>query len=194
MRTLPLPGIAPILFVLLLVLSTCSRANDAPAETTDGDQLVSEYFEQQTRLLTERSLADIEGLEDWTSKRAMYRQQLLDMLGLNPKFARTTWWSKSCTSSRCRDCMLPRICIGRRKWMSPCLRSCTCVVTDASWKTALATETRFTTNTTVHGSLAMATCGGTIVATHRRASKPGTARGRSMCCKLEPTSIPIGLV
>ena len=84
MRTLPLPGIAPILFVVLLVLSTCSRANDAPAETTDGDQLVSEYFEQQTRLLTERSLADIEDLEDWTSKRAMYRQQLLDMLGLNP--------------------------------------------------------------------------------------------------------------
>lgn len=84
MRTLPLPGIAPILFVLLLVLSTCSRANDAPAETTDGDQLVSVYFEQQTRLLTERSLADIEDLEDWTSKRAMYRQQLLDMLGLNP--------------------------------------------------------------------------------------------------------------
>ena len=84
MRTLPLPGIAPILFVVLLVLSTCSRANDAPAETTDGDQLVSVYFEQQTRLLTERSLADIEDLEDWTSKRAMYRQQLLDMLGLNP--------------------------------------------------------------------------------------------------------------
>ncbi|ELP33535.1 alpha/beta hydrolase family protein [Rhodopirellula baltica] len=84
MRTLRLPFVAPILILVLLVLSPCSRADDSPADSSDGDRLVADYFEQQTRLLTDRSLADIENLEDWTSTREMYRQQLLDMLGLNP--------------------------------------------------------------------------------------------------------------
>ncbi|MFG0267968.1 MAG: alpha/beta hydrolase [Rhodopirellula sp. JB055] len=57
--------------------------------TSEGDRLAAKYFELQTQQLSQQSLADIETLEDWTSRREMYRQQLLDMLGLNPMPARS---------------------------------------------------------------------------------------------------------
>ncbi|KLU01994.1 hypothetical protein RISK_005949 [Rhodopirellula islandica] len=72
-----------------LLGSGCFAAEPPAGESSDGDQLVAEYFEQQTQQLSEQSLADIETLEDWTSRREIYRQQLLDMLGLNPLPARS---------------------------------------------------------------------------------------------------------
>ena len=53
-------------------------------DTSVGDKLVTEYFQQQTKLLTDRTFADIQTLEDWTSRRDEYRRQLFEMLGLDP--------------------------------------------------------------------------------------------------------------
>jgi len=42
------------------------------------------YFEAETRMLTERCLADIASRSDWESRSETYRQQLQHMLGLDP--------------------------------------------------------------------------------------------------------------
>ena len=52
---------------------------DSPA-----DKQLSEYFRSETAKLAEQSLADIKNLDDWKTKRELYRQQLLEMLGLDP--------------------------------------------------------------------------------------------------------------
>ncbi len=76
------------LLATLLLLSAsahaCFAAEPPTSNDSRGDQLVREYFRQQTQLLTDNCLADIQTLEDWTDKRATYHAQLLDMLGLNP--------------------------------------------------------------------------------------------------------------
>jgi hypothetical protein len=58
-------------------------------DTSVGDKLVTEYFRQQTKLLTDRTFADIHTLEDWTSRQQEYRRQLFEMLGLDPLPERT---------------------------------------------------------------------------------------------------------
>jgi len=55
-----------------------------PNSTTDGDQLVQTYFEQQTSEITNQTFAGIKTLDDWTARRDRYRDQLLEMLGLEP--------------------------------------------------------------------------------------------------------------
>ena len=47
---------------------------------TPGERMAAEYFRRQTA----RTLADIHTLADWQARRATYRQQLLEMLGLAP--------------------------------------------------------------------------------------------------------------
>ncbi|OYP32163.1 CocE/NonD family hydrolase [Rhodopirellula sp. MGV] len=53
-------------------------------ETSDGDALVAEYFHRESELLSQKSLAGIEALEDWTNARDKLKGELLEMLGLNP--------------------------------------------------------------------------------------------------------------
>jgi hypothetical protein len=47
-------------------------------------QNAGEYFERETARIAGRALADVNSLPDWQSRRQMYRQQLLEMLGLWP--------------------------------------------------------------------------------------------------------------
>ena len=54
-----------------------------------GTAALADYFRNETALLSERSLADIPSREDWESKRAEYRRQLQEMLGLLPMPERT---------------------------------------------------------------------------------------------------------
>ncbi|TWU67102.1 Acetyl xylan esterase (AXE1) [Crateriforma conspicua] len=67
----------------------CDAADD-PAGSSDqtdssrGDDLVHQYFAEQTRQIRDRCLSDVQTLDDWTQHRELYRSQLLDMLGLNP--------------------------------------------------------------------------------------------------------------
>jgi hypothetical protein len=49
-----------------------------------GEGMAQDYFRQQTANIAKRTLADIKTLEDWKSKREVYRQQILEMLGLSP--------------------------------------------------------------------------------------------------------------
>ncbi len=69
--------------------SPCVAQQQTQVDTGRGDELVTEYFRRQTRLLTERTFVDIHSLEDWQSRRGEYRRQLFEMLGLDPLPDRT---------------------------------------------------------------------------------------------------------
>ena len=51
---------------------------------TPGERMAAEYFRLQTKRIAARTLADVHTLADWQARRATYRQQLLEMLGLSP--------------------------------------------------------------------------------------------------------------
>ncbi|QDU36918.1 Alpha/beta hydrolase family protein [Maioricimonas rarisocia] len=73
------------LALLLLTLSATLQADDAPAvDTSRGDDLVTDYFQRETRKLEEATFAGIETLEEWEAKREEFRGQLFEMLGLDP--------------------------------------------------------------------------------------------------------------
>lgn len=74
--------------VLLLALVTIVRAAE-PVSTQRGDAMLANYFERETAKLGAASLADIHTADDWLSRRATYKQQLLEMLGLDPLPQRT---------------------------------------------------------------------------------------------------------
>ena len=61
----------------------------AVPDTSRGDRMLADYFRQQTAKLADRCLSDVQTLKDWTSRRAEYRRQLLEMLGLDPLPRRT---------------------------------------------------------------------------------------------------------
>lgn len=80
-----------IAFLVIATLMWCSdvTGQDTKAETAHGDELLSEYFRMQTRDVTDNCFAGIETLEDWTTWRDEYRQQLFEMLGIDPTVERT---------------------------------------------------------------------------------------------------------
>ncbi len=55
-----------------------------PTNATPGDRMFTEYFRAETRTLGERSLAEVRTLEDWNKTKVTARQQLFEMLGLDP--------------------------------------------------------------------------------------------------------------
>jgi dienelactone hydrolase len=60
-----------------------------PARPTPGDRMFTNYFRVETETLSKRCLADIKTLEDWTERKTKFRQQLFEMLGLDPLPPRT---------------------------------------------------------------------------------------------------------
>jgi cephalosporin-C deacetylase-like acetyl esterase len=52
--------------------------------TGKGDKMITEYFRIETGKLSTKCLADVTNLEDWQSKRAVYKKQLFEMLGMEP--------------------------------------------------------------------------------------------------------------
>lgn len=75
--------------ILCITLGLAARAQDAPAGATPGDEKIVEYFRQETQKLAAASLTDIKSRQEWTQRRDQYRQQMLDMLGLDPLPERT---------------------------------------------------------------------------------------------------------
>ncbi|TWT73102.1 alpha/beta hydrolase family protein [Allorhodopirellula solitaria] len=73
----------------LLVLSHCCHAEDSNSPTEHGDRLAAEYFALETAKLSEATFAEIETLEDWERLRDGYRDELHEMLGLDPMPERT---------------------------------------------------------------------------------------------------------
>jgi len=52
--------------------------------TSPSDRMLAEYFRAETAKLRDGCMADIKTLDDWKSKREVYRKQLFEMLGLDP--------------------------------------------------------------------------------------------------------------
>src|SRR5688572_2981934 len=77
-----LPLAAVTLTLLLGTPALAARPSTRPA--TRGDRMIEQYFRQQTTALADRSLAEIESVEDWKAHRETYRRQLAEMLGLWP--------------------------------------------------------------------------------------------------------------
>ncbi|MCA9196255.1 MAG: acetylxylan esterase [Planctomycetales bacterium] len=67
---------------LVLAVSVCLPTSKLTADSPN--EVLSEYFAQQTARLEQNCLSGIESLEDWETKRSELRQQLLFMLGLHP--------------------------------------------------------------------------------------------------------------
>jgi dienelactone hydrolase len=73
-------------FLAFLLVASSLPAADQP---TPGDQMLANYFRNETAELAERCLADVKTLDDWKSRREEYRRQLQEMLGLWPMPERT---------------------------------------------------------------------------------------------------------
>ena len=74
-------------FVLAPLLALgASAATPAP---NAADQMFAEYFRVETERLGARPLAEIKTLRDWTDRRAQYREELCEMLGLSPRPEKT---------------------------------------------------------------------------------------------------------
>ncbi len=73
-----------------LVLAICwlPILGQSLAHGEPGDAMLAEYFRQETEQLRQNCLQDIQTKEDWLARRDTYRQQLFDMLGLDPLPAR----------------------------------------------------------------------------------------------------------
>jgi dienelactone hydrolase len=69
---------------LVLWLTTASGRPARGADTLAGDALLAEYFRLETRKLADATFSEIQTLADWESRRGAYRQQLAEMLGLDP--------------------------------------------------------------------------------------------------------------
>ena len=54
-----------------------------------GDQMIAAYFRDETPACATRAWPNVESVDDWKTKRESYRQELLEMLGLDPLPERT---------------------------------------------------------------------------------------------------------
>jgi dienelactone hydrolase len=73
-----------ITLMLLIFYIPGNASNRSIIGPGKADKHLAEYFEAETKRLSQKCLRDIKTLEDWKSKRPMYRKQLFEMLGLDP--------------------------------------------------------------------------------------------------------------
>ena len=73
----------------LIVVFSISLPLIAADTSSRGNQMVADYFRNETELLAVGCLAEIRTCEDWNDKRDKYRRQLQEMLGLWPMPERT---------------------------------------------------------------------------------------------------------
>lgn len=81
--------IGTLLLCMFVSLAPNSAADPPKLDTSRGDRMIAEYFRLETAKLRDACLADIHSAADWNAKKAEYRRQLLDMLGLDPLPERT---------------------------------------------------------------------------------------------------------
>lgn len=67
-----------------LILAGPVALGQATNGPNPADRMLSEYFQTETKKLQDGCLSDIKTLEDWKTRRPVYQQQLLEMLGLDP--------------------------------------------------------------------------------------------------------------
>ena len=59
------------------------------AETSRGDEMIAAYFRAETQKLGDACLTRVQSFDEWAAHRDEYRQQLREMLGLDPLPERT---------------------------------------------------------------------------------------------------------
>lgn len=91
MIPIPFPRPIAVLLAAALCVSFLAAADYAsiPTEPTEGDRVLADYFERETRRLASRSESFLRSVEDWPSAQAEMRRQLFEMLGLQPLPARS---------------------------------------------------------------------------------------------------------
>jgi hypothetical protein len=77
------------LLISFLLIATTLAAAPIPAAPLPGDQLLADYFRDQTAGISSRCLAEIKIAEDWNEHKEEYRRQLAEMLGIWPMPPRT---------------------------------------------------------------------------------------------------------
>jgi cephalosporin-C deacetylase-like acetyl esterase len=73
-----------MVFVLLIFSVRSMAADRSIIGTSQADKQLAEYFHDQTMELSDKCLSNIKSLDDWKTKRLLYRKQLFEMLGLEP--------------------------------------------------------------------------------------------------------------
>ena len=76
-----------LLMSVLFLLSPAARSAEPYSWAVEPG--LAAYFAAETAKLRDACLADVETLEDWEAKRGEFREQLLEMLGLEPLPERT---------------------------------------------------------------------------------------------------------
>ena len=76
--------------ILVALFASFSIADD----TSQGDKLLREYFQQQTTQIEDNVFSNVKTLADWNAKKASERADLFEMLGLSPLPERTPLRSK----------------------------------------------------------------------------------------------------
>ena len=82
----PVENLISALIVLTLICTQipCYAAERSAIGTSHADAMLADYFRDQTAKLRDRCLTDVKSLDDWQAKRKVYREQLFEMLGLDP--------------------------------------------------------------------------------------------------------------
>ncbi|MBS0211256.1 MAG: acetylxylan esterase [Planctomycetes bacterium] len=83
------PLLASLLLTGLLLAMAPTLYAAEPLNTGRGDAMLARYFERETDKLAAACLADIHTADDWQTRRAIYRQELFEMLGMDPMPERT---------------------------------------------------------------------------------------------------------
>jgi len=73
-----------VALLLGVALTGSVAAGKQMNDEAQADRMLSKYFQRETKKLQDGCLNDVKTLEDWKTKRPIYRQQLLEMLGLDP--------------------------------------------------------------------------------------------------------------
>ena len=74
----------PVAFLLIAFLASDAQIPKVAGQPTPGDARLADYFRNEVTALSSNCLANIQTLDEWKSKRAEYRRQLQEMLGLWP--------------------------------------------------------------------------------------------------------------
>ncbi|MBC8355011.1 MAG: acetylxylan esterase [Planctomycetes bacterium] len=75
-------------FLLLFPIFAMGDEN-VTIDTSRGDAMIAEYFRVETARLQDACLAEIQSADDWRESKQQYRDELLEMLGLDPPPERT---------------------------------------------------------------------------------------------------------
>ncbi len=66
------------------ILAGAVALGQQPSQPGPADKQLAEYFQAETAKLQGQCLSDVKTLDDWKARREVCRQQLLEMLGLDP--------------------------------------------------------------------------------------------------------------